>query len=242
MALDNQTAVVFGGTSGIGLAIVRRLSAAGARVVATGRDREKLQRALAGLGGASERVQGEAFDARDRQALDAFFARTGPIDHLVLSLGGGEGAGEFRQLDLQTLRRGFEDKFWPQVEAAQASLATLRPGGTVTFITGMAARLSNPGVAGLGAINGALEAMVENLANELAPVRVNAISPGVIDTPWWGRYPAEVRDEIFQQQAETLPVGRVGRADDVAQTAQFLIENGFMTGTVTECDGGMHLV
>jgi len=242
MALDNQTAVVFGGTSGIGFAIARRLSGAGARVVVTGRDRDKLQRTLAELGGANERVRGELFDARDRQALDAFFARTGPIDHLVLSLGGGEGAGEFLQLDLQVLRRGFEDKFWPQVEAAQASLATLRPGGTVTFITGMAARLSSPGIAGLAAINGALEAMIENLARELGPVRVNAVSPGVIDTPWWDRFPAEIRDGIFRQQAETLPVGRMGRADDVAQAAQFLIESRYMTGTVIECDGGMHLV
>ncbi|MGA7814765.1 SDR family oxidoreductase, partial [Caballeronia sp.] len=74
------------------------------------------------------------------------------------------------------------------------------------------------------------------------PCRVNAVSPGVVDTPWWDRFPADVRAGVFAQQVETLPVGRVGRADDVAHTVQFLIENGYMTGTVIECDGGMRLL
>jgi NAD(P)-dependent dehydrogenase (short-subunit alcohol dehydrogenase family) len=239
MNLDNQTAVVVGGSSGIGLAVVRRLSAAGARVVATGRDENKLRGAIAGLGA---NVSGEAFDSRDRSALDALFARVGKIDHLVLTLSGGEGGGEFRSLDLKSLRRGFEDKFWPQVEAAQAALPSLRAGGAITFVTAISARIANPGVAGLAAINGALEAMIGNLARELAPCRVNAVSPGVVDTPWWDRFPVEVRAGVFAEQAETLPVGRVGRADDVAHTVQFLIENGYMTGTVIECDGGMRLV
>ena len=239
MELDNQTIVVMGGSSGVGLATVQRLAAAGARVIATGRDPGKLKSALASLG---ERVSGEAFDGGDRQALDAFFARLGHFDHLVLTLSGGEGAGEFAGLDLAALRRGFEAKFWPQLEAAQASLPALRQGGSITFLTAISARIANPGTAGLGAINGALESMIGTLARELKPSRVNAVSPGVIDTPWWDRFPAEVKANLFRQQAQTLPVGRVGQAGDVAHAIQFLIENPFMTGAVIECDGGMRLL
>ncbi|RTD95815.1 SDR family oxidoreductase [Variovorax atrisoli] len=236
---QQQTVVVVGGSSGVGLETVRRMAATGARVIATGRDNGKLQEAIGGLGA---NVSGAAFDACDRHALDAFFDRTGLIDHLVLTLSGGEGAGEFAQLDLQSLRRGFEAKFWPQLEAAQAGARVLRKGGSLTFVTAISARNSLPGTAGLAAINGAIEAMVGSLARELKPSRVNAVSPGLVDTPWWDRVPAAMKDDLFRQQVETLPVGRVGRPQDVAHAIQFLIENGYTTGTVIECDGGLRLV
>jgi NAD(P)-dependent dehydrogenase (short-subunit alcohol dehydrogenase family) len=238
MSLDNATAVVIGGSSGIGLASVKRLAGAGARVFATGRDAGKLRAALAGLGPA---VTGEAFDACDRGALDGFFARVGQFDHLVLALSGGAGAGEFAQLDLKSLRQGFEEKFWPQLEAAQASLSHLRPGGSLTFITAISATLSSPGIAGLGAINGALESMVGSLAREFKGIRVNAVSPGVTDTPWWDRFPAEAKAAVFAQQAAN-PAGRVGQPQEVAHVVQFLIENGLMTGAVIACDGGLRLL
>ena len=239
MDLKSQTVVMIGGSSGIGLATAQRLAAAGARVIATGRDAKKLRNALADFG---EQVVGEVFDGGDRSALDAFFGRIGRLDHLVLALSGGEGGGEFAKLDLQALRRGFEAKFWPQIEAAQASLLALRAGGSITFLTAISARMANPGTAGLGAINGAIESMIGALARELKPTRVNAVSPGVVDTPWWDQFPAEVRDGIFRQQAETLPAGRVGHAQDIAHAVQFLVENSFMTGAIIECDGGLRLL
>lgn len=240
MEWQNQKVIVLGGSSGLGLATVARLAAAGAEVVAIGRDQDKLDRALAGLDGRG-RVVGEALDCSDRAALDSFFARVGRIDHLVLTLSGGEGGGRFSDLDLAALRRGFEAKLWPQLEAAQAGLSALRRDGSLTFVTSISARFANPGTAGLGAINGSLESMVGTLARELAPLRVNAVSPGVIDTAWWDRFPPGVKAEVFRQQAETLPVGRVGQADDVAHALQFLMENTFMTGAVIECDGGLRL-
>ena len=240
MALEQQqTVVVVGGSSGVGLETVRRMAATGARMIATGRDNGKLQEAIAGLGA---NVSGAAFDACDRGALDAFFDNTGPVDHLVLTLSGGEGAGEFAQLDLSSLRRGFEAKFWPQLEAAQAGLKVLRKGGSITFVTAISARNALPGTSGLAAINGALEAMVGSLARELGPSRVNAVSPGLVDTPWWNRMPAAAKDELFRQQVELLPVGRVGQPQDVAHAIEFLIGNGYTTGTVIECDGGLRLV
>ena len=239
MDLVNKTVVVIGGSSGVGLAVTQRVAAAGARVIAAARDERKLRAALAER---DRNVEGVALDANDRGALDAFFARVGTVDHLVLTLSGGEGAGPFGELDLQALRRGFEAKFWPQLAAAQAGAAVLRPGGSVTFVTAISARIARPGTAGLAAINGALEAMIGSLARELAPSRVNAVSPGVIDTAWWDRMPAAAKAQVFDEQARSLPVGRVGHADDVAHAVQFVLENGFVTGSVIACDGGLHLL
>jgi len=239
MNLEHQTVVVLGGSSGVGLEVVRRAAADGARVIAVGRDGKRLGAALEGMAGL---VSGVALDATDRPALDAFFAEVGKVDHLVLTLSGGEGAGPFDKLDLAALRRGFEAKFWPQLQAAQAGLAALRSGGSITFVTAVSARIARPGTSGLGAINGALEAMIGTLARELAPTRVNAVSPGVIDTAWWSRLPAAAKAEVFDEQARTLPVGRVGRPEDVGHAVLFLVENGFVTGTVIECDGGLHLL
>ena len=220
---------------------VSRLKGAGAHIVAVGRDQSRLDRALAGLQGPG-RVASEALDCTDRAALERFFERMGRIDHLVLTLSGGEGAGQFNELDLTSLRRGFEAKFWPQLEAAQAGLPALRRDGSLTFLTSISARIANPGTAGLGAINGALESMIGTLAREMAPLRVNAVSPGVVDTAWWDRFPPGVKEDLFRQQAETLPVRRVGHAQDIAHALQFLMENTFMTGAVIECDGGLRLL
>ncbi|WP_097458634.1 SDR family oxidoreductase [Mangrovitalea sediminis] len=239
MALEQQKIVVMGGSSGVGLSAVARFAKAGAEVIAVARNADRLASAIEGLPG---RVGGIALDGTDREALDDFFTTLGNFDHLVLTLSGGEGAGEFATLDLAALRRGFEAKFWPQLEVAQASLPWLRKGGSITFVTAISARIANPGTSGLAAINGALESMIGTLARELGPVRVNAVSPGVIDTPWWNAVPADFKAAVFQQQAEALPVGRVGRPDEVAQAIEFLVGNGFTTGTVLPCDGGLSLL
>jgi NAD(P)-dependent dehydrogenase (short-subunit alcohol dehydrogenase family) len=237
--LSGRTVVVAGGTSGIGLEVARTAAARGARVVVAGRDRARAEAACAGVAGD---VRARALDAADRAALDAFFREVGAVDHLVLTLSGGEGAGEFATLDLRALRRGFEAKFWPQLETVQAALPALAPKASITFVTAVSARIARPGTTGLAAINGALEAMVGGLARELAPRRVNAVSPGVIDTAWWRQAPAAVRDAVFDEQARTLPAGRVGRPEEVAQAVLFMATNGFTTGSIVECDGGLHLL
>lgn len=231
--------VVLGGSSGIGLATVKRLAGTGYEVIATGRDADKLRAAAAGIEGP---IRIEAFDGTQRESLERFFNSAGTVDHLVIALSGGEGAGPFRELDLTALRRGFEAKFWPHVQAAQAALPALRKGGSITFLTAISARIANPGTSGLAAINGAIEAMVPVLARELAPTRVNAVSPGVVETPWWNALPDDARQKFFAQHASELPVARVGQPDDVAQAVAYLIGNGYTTGSILECDGGLHLL
>src|SRR5581483_8821614 len=180
--LTNSHVVVLGGTSGIGLATAQAALDAGARVTVAGRDAQRLGAALDRLG---ESARGERLDATDRAALDRFVADLGEVDHLVLAFSGAAGAGPFASLDIGDVRRGLEAKLLPQLSAAQAALPVLSAKGSLLFIAAGSAHAALPGTAGLAAINGALAAAVPPLARELAPRRVNAVSPGVIDTPWW---------------------------------------------------------
>ncbi|MFF8592183.1 SDR family oxidoreductase [Streptomyces sp. NPDC015220] len=237
-ALAGQRVVVMGGSSGIGEATAAFLAADGAEVVITGRSQDRLDAAASRLDG---KVTTQRLDASDRPALDAFFAGSGPIDHLVLALSGAKGGGPFAQLDLTALAEGFDGKFWPHTNALQAALPALRRDGSVTLVTAASARAALPGTSGLAAINGALEAMVPPLAVELAPLRVNAVSPGVVDTPWWDAVPAEQRQSVFEGIAAATPVGRVGRPEDIARAIHLLTANGFVTGVVLEATGGATL-
>jgi NAD(P)-dependent dehydrogenase (short-subunit alcohol dehydrogenase family) len=171
--------------------------------------------------------------------LDAAFGRIGSFDHLVLAASGGRGAGPFATLAAADLRSGFEAKFWVQWNCAQAALPNIAKSGSITFVAAASARTANPGTSGLAAINGALCAMILPLARELAPIRVNAVSPGVIDTPWWDSRPKEMKEAFFSASAKSLPVGRVGRADEVGKAILALAENGFITGVVLDVDGGL---
>ena len=236
MKLTDQTLVVIGGTSGIGLATAHAAVEAGARVTIAGRDPDKLALAVAGLGDAA---RGESIDAADRDALDAFFARTGRIHHLVIAASGGVGSGPFATLARGDLTRGFDGKFWVQWQCAQAALPYMSEQASITFVIANSARMANPGTSGLAAINGALAAMVLPLAHELGPVRVNAVSPGVIDTPWWDRHPDALKQGIFGQIIASVPVRRIGRADEVADAILFLAGNGYVTGVILDVDGGM---
>ncbi|MGF1425647.1 SDR family oxidoreductase [Kitasatospora sp. LaBMicrA B282] len=233
-----QVVVVMGGSSGIGEAAAAAFAADGAEVVVTGRSRERLDQAVTRIGGAS---RGHCVDATDQAGLDAFFATVGTVDHLVVAVSGAVGGGPFADLDLTDLAAGFDAKFWAQVRVVQTALPHLRKDGSVTLITAASARAAFPGTAGLAAINGALEAMVPPLAVELAPLRINAVSPGVVDTAWWDRVPAEQRRALFDGLAATTPVGRVGRPEDLASAIHLMAANTFITGVVLDCTGGANL-
>jgi NAD(P)-dependent dehydrogenase (short-subunit alcohol dehydrogenase family) len=234
---DNiQHAVIVGGSSGIGLATARKLLGPGMKVTITGRNPEKLKGAWDSLGGAVEKA---AFDATEPEEVRRFFGDLGPFDHLVLAASGGKGLGPFETLDLADIGSGVDEKVRPQLSCLQAALPTLNKSGSVTFISAVSAQLSAPGVAGIAAVNGMLLTVVPILAMELKPLRVNVVAPGVIDTPWWDFLPAEQRQAVFADYAGKTPVGRIGRADDVAGAIAFLVSNGFMTGQALTCDGGL---
>ncbi|GAA0538369.1 SDR family oxidoreductase [Chitinophaga japonensis] len=230
--------VIAGGTSGIGLATAAMLANDGASVIITGRSPWKLEQALSVL---PSTAKGETVDAGDAVKMKDFMKSAGQIDHLVLAVSGAKGGGLFKELDLAQLWAGFEEKFFPQLQTLQAALPYLSRNGSVTFITAVSARAQAPGTSGLGAVNGALELMVPVLAKELQPLRVNAVSPGVIDTPWWNFLPEDTRQATFRQYADASPVARIGQPEDIAQAIALLVRNTFITGQVITVDGGLML-
>jgi NAD(P)-dependent dehydrogenase (short-subunit alcohol dehydrogenase family) len=239
LSLQGQKAWVFGGTSGIGLAAARVLAEAGAEVIVAGRSAARLQEALAQLPAG---VLGESVDAADATSLAAAFARHGGFQHLVLSIGGTSTIGPYRQMSEEALRQTFEGKYWAFQRTTLAALPFMQQ-GSITWVTGAASRAAIPGMSALAASNGALAAMVGPLARELAPIRVNAVSPGFIDTPYWGRaMPDDVRAKTYDTMAAMVPVQRVGTPGDVAAAIGLCVANGFITGAVIDCDGGRRLV
>jgi NAD(P)-dependent dehydrogenase (short-subunit alcohol dehydrogenase family) len=239
MSFDGQHVVVVGASAGIGEATARAFAELGATVTITGRSKERLDQAAARIESA---VRVAAVDATDRAALDAFFGTAGTVDHLVLTASpGAVGVGPIGTLDAAALRQAFDGKFFAHVNAIQAALPRLRPDGSITIVTAASARAAFAGTAGIAAANGALETIVGPLAVELAPLRVNAVSPGVIDTHWWNGFPEEQRQAYFGAVAAVTPVRRVGKPEDVADAILYLAGAGFVSGTVLECTGGGNL-
>jgi NAD(P)-dependent dehydrogenase (short-subunit alcohol dehydrogenase family) len=236
VSLDTQKVVVLGGTSGIGLAGAAAALEQGAHVLIGGRDEQRLNAALERLG---EGAEGAIVDAADREQLERFLAGAAPFEHLVLALGGGAGGGPIASLELAELRAGFDGKLFPHVSALQLALPHIQPAGSIVFVSAASAGAPYAGAAGLAAINGALEAMVPALAVELAPIRVNAVSPGVIDTPWWHGLPEAERAAAFAQYGSAALVGRVGAAEEIGQAIVSVLANRFITATVLTVDGGL---
>ena len=235
--MPHRTAAVIGGSSGIGLVTAAILSRRGATVHIVGRDQARLEAAAA----AHPDLVVHRADAANRSEIAQAFEEIGTIDWLIVAASGAEGAGALVDLDLAVLRRAFEGKFWPYVTSIQSALPHLAPDGSVTLVGAISARTGIPGSAGLASVNGAVESLVKPLAVELGPIRVNAVSPGIVDTPWWDGVPGDQREAYFEQAARTLPVGRIASADDVAECVAIAATNPNLTGTVIECDGGARL-
>ncbi|GAA2043359.1 SDR family oxidoreductase [Catenulispora yoronensis] len=233
-----KTVYVIGASHGIGEETARAFAADGAEVLITGRSKERLDAAAERIG---HTVRVFEADATRQADVDALFAAAGKIDHLVLAVSGGMvGLGALADLTDEALREGFEGKVFAQLRVLKAALAHLAADASVTFIAAGSSRAAFPGTVALAAANGALDAAVPPLATELAPIRVNAVSPGVIDTAWWHPL-GENRDGFMAQQAAATPVGRVGRPHDVAEAVLFLAGNGFTTGVVLDVNGGTTL-
>jgi NAD(P)-dependent dehydrogenase (short-subunit alcohol dehydrogenase family) len=230
-----ERVVIVGGTSGIGLATAQYLVDGGHEVIITGRDTGKLRAALDKLG---KNAEGASVDARDQEATRTFFTALGRVDHTVITATGIGGMSPFHELSAADFRQAAEDKLLAHTITAQAALEVLRADGSLTFVTAMSAGGAMPGTAGLAAVNAAVQAMVPVLAMERKPLRVNAVSPGVIDTPWWDWMPETAREEAFGSFSGLVPVGRIGRAEDIAGAIAFVIGNTYVNGIVLPVDGG----
>jgi NAD(P)-dependent dehydrogenase (short-subunit alcohol dehydrogenase family) len=234
-ALSGQTAVVFGASSGVGLATAQLLASHGARIVMTGRDKERLE---------AVEIEGEAtralVDAGDYPGVEQFFAGVGEIDHLVIPAGATDRGGRFlEQITPASFRATFENKFWAQMNVAHTGARHVKKGGSITFFSGGAAHRALEGMTNVAAVNGAIEAVVGPLAVELAPTRVNAISPGSLATGYWRGVPQDDLDAIFKRIGDGLLAGRVGTAEDIANAVLFLVTTSFVTGAVLQVDGGL---
>ena len=222
-------AVIMGGTSGIGLASAEQLTSDKLDVTVTGRDPVKLAELEGRFAGA------ERLDGTDREAVAEFFKRMGPFEHLVLAFSPGPvGFGPVREISLDDFETAFSGKLFGYVHAIREAQVT----ESITMLSAASARAAVPGTVALAGVNGAIERIVSPLAAELAPVRVNAVSPGIIDTPWWSFLPDDQRQAQFAAAAGSVPAGRIGTAADVAGAVAYLIGASLVTGTILPMDGG----
>lgn len=235
MSLAQQRILILGGSNGMGLAAARRLAQAGGEVVIAGRDQAKLDIALASIAGRAESI---VIDFMDPASLAAASEQLGRIDHLVLAASSNAAWGAFAQIPADALRRALEGKLIGYWQALQAMLPILRRDGSVVMLTGAASRAAMAGTAGLAAVNGGITQMAKTLAKELAPLRVNVVSPGLVDTPAYDGLAAEVKRGMFEAAAKSLPVARTGTPEDIAEAVEFLIRNTFTTGALLDVDGG----
>jgi NAD(P)-dependent dehydrogenase (short-subunit alcohol dehydrogenase family) len=232
-----QHVLIIGGTSGIGLAAAEILLRDKFKVTISGRDPKR----LAAAGERVAQAKTVAVDAADPVSITTLFDSLGKLDHLVLAFGSNKGLGPFGTVAIEDVRLSFTEKVFPQFACAQAAQKFLNPKGSITFLSAVSAFGAMPGAAAIGAANGAIATMVPTLARELQPLRVNAVAPGVIDTPWWSWVEPKQKAALFAEFASKTPVGRVGTAEEIGEVIAFLITNGFMTGQTIVCDGGIRL-
>jgi len=231
-SLSGSRVLVLGGSSGIGLATAKSAADAGAKVTIASRSSEKVNAAVAHVGkGAS----GVALDTTDDAALEAFFASHPEWDHIVVSVAAGKSAG-LHAMTVADAYGNMNAKFWTAYKTAK--LAKITPDGSLTLVSGFLSQRPNKDALLQGCINAALESLGRGLALTLAPVRVNTVSPGLIDTPIRAAMPADKKKAMLDNAAATLPARRVGQAEDVADAILMFMTNPFTTGSTLFIDGG----
>ncbi|MCA7995242.1 SDR family oxidoreductase [Burkholderia cepacia] len=232
MKLDDQKVLVVGGSSGIDEATARAFAEAGATVTIASRDAAKLAASKDRIGyGVSTGVM----DITDDASVRAFLDSAGEFDHVVVSAAQ-TATGPVRGLKLDDAYAAMDSKFWGAYRIARA--VRIRQGGSLTFVSGFLSVRPSKNSVLQGAINAALESLARGLALELAPVRVNTVSPGLIATPLWSKIDAEARDRMYEGAAARLPAGRVGQPEDVANAVLYLASTPYATGSTVLVDGG----
>jgi NAD(P)-dependent dehydrogenase (short-subunit alcohol dehydrogenase family) len=236
--LPGQTVVVIGGSAGIGLETARRARAEGAEVILAARDPERLGHAADEVGA----LRSAAFDAGDPDRLERFFRDLPhPIDH-VMATAGRPYYAPLADMDFDQARRSLDEHLWLMFHLARIATGKVRPGGTLLFMSGTGARRPGVGLGLISAMTAALPALTANLALEIAPIRVNLIAPGFVDTPLSATLLGDQLEERRDQLRATLPIGRVVGPADVARLAVHLMANTAVTGATYDIDGGQQLV
>ena len=231
MDIDGKKAIVFGGTSGIGLSATEMLSDKGAHVVALSRNPEKLQNV-------PKNVVTKKMNVLDRDALEQFFQEVGEYDILVNSAtGGARAVGPFLSMDLDGYRASF-DKLWGYTNVVRYGTKYLNENGNIVLVSGSPARKCRPGQIAISSVGGAVEAFARGIAPEIAPKRINIVSPGIIDTPM-SPLQGKEREDYYKNTTNNNLIPRAGTPDEVATGLIFAIENEFITGTTIDIDGGL---
>jgi NAD(P)-dependent dehydrogenase (short-subunit alcohol dehydrogenase family) len=237
--LQGKRVIILGGSSGIGLAVAEQASSEGAKVVVVSSNPERVQKAVQSIGG---EVDGQTVDLSEEQAVAALFTKLGPFDHLIFTAGDSLRLHELAATDLKQARRAFELRYWSALAAVKYGSPHIRKGGSIVLTTGIAGRRPRKGWVVAASVCGTIEALTRALAIELAPIRVNAVSPGLVRTNLWQNMSAAERAHLYESVGNTLPIGRVGEVDDVAHAYLFLMQEEFSTGQTVVVDGGMVLV
>lgn len=230
--------VIVGGSSGMGRALAAELVAQGGEVTVAGRSADKLDAARRELG-----VHTVAMDIGVEQDIERLFATTGRVNHIVTTAADVGGAYQpISEYDVKAARSAVDSKLFGPLLLAKHGASVLEPGGSIVFTSGIAAYRPGPRASLLAALNGALGSLAAALAVELAPIRVNVVSPGWVDTAIWQDVAGDAAAATLAAMAARLPAGRIGRTQDIAAAIIALLRNGFITGTVLHADGGHRLV
>jgi NAD(P)-dependent dehydrogenase (short-subunit alcohol dehydrogenase family) len=238
--MRTEKVLIIGGSSGMGLALAGQLLAQGTEVTIAGRSADRLAAARQQLSTSVHTVQA---DIGDEQDIERLFQTVGDLDHIVTTAADIGGAYQpISEYDIGAARSAIESKLLGPLLLAKHGAPRLAPGGSIVFTSGIAAYRPGPKGAMVAALNGALGSLAAALAVELAPLRVNAISPGWVDTPIWESVAGDAANDTLAAMAHRLPVGRIGRTADIAAAIIALLRNGFITGTVLHADGGHRLV
>jgi NAD(P)-dependent dehydrogenase (short-subunit alcohol dehydrogenase family) len=239
MSLKDKRVVVAGGSSGIGFATALAAANQGAEVIIASRNAERVTAALAKL---PSSAQGQSVDFTDEAQIKSWFEKIGPFDHLVYTAGETLQLGTLAETDVETARQAFEVRYWGAFKTVKHGHALIRKGGSIVLTTGIASLRPNKGWTVPSSTLGAMESLTRALAVELAPLRVNTVSPGIVRTPLWDNMSQADREAMYSHFAAALPTGYIGEAEDIAETYLYLMQERFSTGQIIVVDGGGVLV